>query len=105
MLSQQMIEATKLLEQVLEGYVSFHAELREKTSCHPSMVDEALMKYDSGLCQYFGVSRDPPIQKVNNQVSKQFSYAACRAETLQLKFGEKMLNLSSNTIYMCDLLQ
>ena len=59
-----MTEATKLLEQILEGYVSFHAELKEKASCHPSMVDEELMKYDSRLCQYFGVSRDPPIHKV-----------------------------------------
>ncbi|XP_065918024.1 uncharacterized protein [Dysidea avara] len=88
--TDELSEATKLLEQVLEGYVSFHAELQEKASCHPSMVDEELMRYDGGLCQYFGVSRDPPIQKklkgktsksVLDQKSRKATIGSIRTDT------------------------
>lgn len=63
-LSHQMDEANSLLEQILQGYVSFHAAMKEKSSQQPSRVKEELTKYDTALCQYFGVSREPPVQKV-----------------------------------------
>lgn len=63
-LSRQMEEANCSLEQILQGYVSFHATMKEKSSLHPSNVKEELLKYDTALCQYFGVSREPPVQKV-----------------------------------------
>ena len=59
-----MSEANGLLDQILQGYVSFHAMMKEKSSLHPSNVKEELIKYDTTLCQYFGVSRDPPVHKV-----------------------------------------
>jgi len=59
-----MDEANSLLEQILQEYVSFHAAMKEKSSQQPSRVKEELTKYDTALCQYFGVSREPPVQKV-----------------------------------------
>ena len=63
-LSHQMNEANSLLEQILQGYISFHATMKDKSLQHPSDVKEELLKYDTALTQYFGVSRDPPVQKV-----------------------------------------
>lgn len=63
-LSHRMDEANSLLEQILQGYISFHATMKEKSSQHPENVKEELLRYDTALCQYFGVSRDPPVQKV-----------------------------------------
>ena len=59
-----MNEANSLLEQILQGYVRFHATMKDKSLQHPSDVKEELSKYDTALCQYLGVSRDPPVQKV-----------------------------------------
>ncbi|XP_065918030.1 coiled-coil domain-containing protein 180-like isoform X2 [Dysidea avara] len=129
-LSQQLCEATKLLEQILEGYVSFHAELKEKASCHPSMVDEELMRYDGGLCQYFGVSRDPPIQQkqkgktsksVLDQKSRKTTLGSIRTDTrktsvtpaesrlgrattvAQIPVAIEMIQTSTGTVYyVCD---
>ena len=63
-LSHHMDEANNLLQQILQGYVDFHTMMKEKSSLHPSSVQEELLNYDATLCQYFGVSRDPPVQKV-----------------------------------------
>ena len=63
-----MNEANSLLEQILQGYVNFHTTMKEKSVQHPLAVKEELSKYDTALCQYFGVSRDPPVQKVHRYV-------------------------------------
>ena len=67
-LSHQMNEANSLLEQILQGYVHFHSTMKDKSLQHPSDVKEELSKYDTALCQYLGVSRDPPVQKVHGYV-------------------------------------
>lgn len=63
-----MDEANNLLEQIVQGYVDFHTMMKEKSSLHPSNVQEELVNYDATLCQYLGVSRDPPVQKVSHYV-------------------------------------
>ena len=63
-----MDEANNLLEQIVQGYVDFHTTMKEKSSLHPSNVQEELVNYDATLCQYLGVSRDPPVQKVSHYV-------------------------------------
>lgn len=64
-----MNEANNLLEQILQGYVSFHAMMKEKSLQHPPRVKGELAKYGNCLCQYLGVSRDPPVQKVCHYIS------------------------------------
>ena len=63
-LSHQMNEANSLLEQILQGYVGFHSTMKERSLQHPSDIKEELLQYDTTLCQYFGVGREPPVQKV-----------------------------------------
>jgi hypothetical protein len=67
MLDQCLEEATSQLKTIAEGYEAFHAALLAELGAWPAVAERCVREYDSALCQYLGVGREPPAVRRTGQ--------------------------------------